>query len=55
MSPLALVLFLAYSASALFTLGNALSGVAPGSDIYYAAIDIVIAAGLAYFRFIKPE
>ncbi len=52
---IALVLFLAYSASAIFTISQSLSGTAPSSDIYYAGIDIIIAGGLGYFRFVKPE
>jgi hypothetical protein len=52
---IALVLFLAYTVSAIFTITNSLNGSAPSGDIYYAILDIVIAAGLGYFRFIKPE
>lgn len=50
-----LVLFLAYSASALFTIWGARSGAAPSSDIYYSIIDILLALGFGYYRFIRPE
>ena len=52
---IALVLLLAYTSSAIFTITSSLSGASPSSDIYFAVNDIVIASGLTWYSCIKPE
>ena len=51
----ALVLLLAYASSAIFTITSSLSGASPSGDIYYAVIDFVIAGGLAWYGYLRPE
>ena len=52
---LSLVFFLAYAATAIFTIWGVNKGQLARNDIYFSLIDIALAIGFGYYRFFNPE
>jgi hypothetical protein len=52
---LSLVFFLAYAATAIFTIWGVRNGQLASNDIYFSLIDIALAIGFGYYRFFSPE